>query len=82
MAKLEIFSKDDNLLAVVDSDYYIIETHVYIPAIDSWHEITDKRVTELAEKLVQEYIEENEIKLDESNDDFKSQSYKRFVSNY
>lgn len=82
--KIEIYSKDETLLAIVDTDYNITETHVHIPAIDAWIEMNDSRVTERAEKLVQEYIVLNEIKLPNQNDcdDLGSQSYIRFANNF
>lgn len=78
----EIYSKDENLLVIVDSDFNVVETHVYIPATDSWLELSNDKIQNLAQELIQQYIEENEIKIDESVDDFGSQSYIRFVNNY
>lgn len=68
--RIEIYSKDENVLVQVDRHYHIREVLAYVPALDSWHEINSDRLQTQAEKLVQDHIEENQIQIDDSCDDF------------
>lgn len=80
--KNQITIENEELLVIVDKDFNIEETHVYIPLFSGWHEMTNEKVQKAAEKLVQDYIEENNINLNNDCDDLGSSNYRRFVSNF
>lgn len=68
--RIKIYSKDENVLVLVNRHYDIQQVCAFVPALDSWHEITSDRLYKQAEKIVQDHIEENQIQIDDSCDDF------------